>query len=592
MTLYTRNPIQRTLLWLLALICLVTLLPFLGDTLFNTRGEPREAIVAQSMLAHGNWILPVNNGVDIAYKPPLFHWFVALCSLPFGAVSEYTSRLPSALALTVMTLGVYSFYSHRRGSGFAFMSSLVMLSSFEVHRAGIACRVDMVLTCMMVMALFQLYEWVEKDMRRVPWWGIVFLSGAFLSKGPVGLALPCLVPAVFAWIRGKGFGRIFLSFLGVGLAACVLPALWYMSAWEQGGDRFLALVYEENILRLLGKMTYESHINPWPYNVLTLVAGFVPYTLLVVLSLFCLKYRKPRLKVSQWWGHFTRYIREMDDARLFTLLSFAIIFVFYCIPKSKRSVYLLPVYPFVAYYLTEYMLWLRRCHRGVVILFVRILAVLAILLPLAFVCVRFGCVPAGLVDSGDAAVPHNLLASLQGAPIGFMGWVAPVLPILLGGMCLCSVSSRKTPLAIGDVVGGGKRYIDPLKGSIALVICLLWSLDGLYLPIVLNGKSDKPVAEYIETLAPQGHVYSFRKDVVPGNPMHPFTINFYLGDRVVPFEAFRPKEGLLIVGDDAIEAFAERHPDYRTDLVRDFGHRSCDDHKYLKLYRFAQVPRP
>ena len=31
---------------LLALVCLVSLFLFMGDTLFNTRGEPREAVVA------------------------------------------------------------------------------------------------------------------------------------------------------------------------------------------------------------------------------------------------------------------------------------------------------------------------------------------------------------------------------------------------------------------------------------------------------------------------------------------------------------------------------------------------------------------
>ena len=73
------HPRQATLL--LALLCLCTLVPFLGDTLFNTRGEPREAVVALSMWQDGNWILPINNGVDMAYKPPFFHWLVALCSL-------------------------------------------------------------------------------------------------------------------------------------------------------------------------------------------------------------------------------------------------------------------------------------------------------------------------------------------------------------------------------------------------------------------------------------------------------------------------------------------------------------------------------
>ena len=63
---------QEKYAWLLAALCVVGLFLFLGESLFNTRGEPREAVVALSMLQDGNWILPVNNGVDMAYKPPLF----------------------------------------------------------------------------------------------------------------------------------------------------------------------------------------------------------------------------------------------------------------------------------------------------------------------------------------------------------------------------------------------------------------------------------------------------------------------------------------------------------------------------------------
>ena len=63
--------------WLLALLCVLSLLLFLGETHFHTRGEPREAVVALSMLNQGNWILPTNNGVEIAFKPPFFHWCIA-----------------------------------------------------------------------------------------------------------------------------------------------------------------------------------------------------------------------------------------------------------------------------------------------------------------------------------------------------------------------------------------------------------------------------------------------------------------------------------------------------------------------------------
>ena len=60
---------KRTYFLALAALCLIALFLFLGESSFHTRGEPREAVVALSMLERGNWILPVNNGVDIAYKP-------------------------------------------------------------------------------------------------------------------------------------------------------------------------------------------------------------------------------------------------------------------------------------------------------------------------------------------------------------------------------------------------------------------------------------------------------------------------------------------------------------------------------------------
>ena len=55
-------------LWLIIILAIVMMIPFLGLTDFNTKGEPREAVVAYTMLEHGNWILPINNGGDI--PPP------------------------------------------------------------------------------------------------------------------------------------------------------------------------------------------------------------------------------------------------------------------------------------------------------------------------------------------------------------------------------------------------------------------------------------------------------------------------------------------------------------------------------------------
>lgn len=125
-------------LWMVVILAIVMLMPFLGLTAFNTKGEPREAVVAYTMLEHGNWILPINNGGDIPYKPPFFHWCIAFFSLIAGHVSEYTSRLPSALSLILMVVGGFCFYAKRKdikSTEVSLIAAILTLTSFEVHRA-------------------------------------------------------------------------------------------------------------------------------------------------------------------------------------------------------------------------------------------------------------------------------------------------------------------------------------------------------------------------------------------------------------------------------------------------------------------------
>ena len=59
------------------LLSMLLLLPWLGETWFNSKGEPREAIVAVTMLQSGDWVLPLSFGSDMPYKPPLLAWMIA-----------------------------------------------------------------------------------------------------------------------------------------------------------------------------------------------------------------------------------------------------------------------------------------------------------------------------------------------------------------------------------------------------------------------------------------------------------------------------------------------------------------------------------
>ena len=130
---------QDSYAWVLAILCIISLFLFIGEAFFNTRGEPREAVVALSMLQEKNWILPVNNGVELAFKPPLFHWMIAAISFVTGAVTEYTSRMPSALALAVMVFELlWRRITGRPGQGMGDIKALFAVGMINPVVAGIS----------------------------------------------------------------------------------------------------------------------------------------------------------------------------------------------------------------------------------------------------------------------------------------------------------------------------------------------------------------------------------------------------------------------------------------------------------------------
>src|SRR5579871_5321250 len=94
------------------LLVLCVILFFYGLTegeLYRT--ETLRAIVAQQFLRSGNWLVPTLYGEPLFTKPPGMYAAIALCSWPFGGVSEWTARLPSALAATIAVFLFYSYFA-------------------------------------------------------------------------------------------------------------------------------------------------------------------------------------------------------------------------------------------------------------------------------------------------------------------------------------------------------------------------------------------------------------------------------------------------------------------------------------------------
>lgn len=491
---YTRK-IRPYAGWILVLVMAVMFLPRLGDARFNTKGEPREALVAVSMQQTGDYVLPTAYGHDIPYKPPMLAWLISSASVLTGGINEFSSRLPSAAAAILLMAGLYAVVLRRtRSITLAITAALVMVTSTEVFRAATACRVDMVLTACLVGALLCLFE--ARERRGKPgfsWFAALLMTGAVLTKGPVGMALPCLVMLIYFLLRGDSAWRSIWVLALTGLSSLVLPAVWYWLAWKEGGDEFLRLVAEENLGRLTGTMTYDSHLNPWWYNVITLVAGMLPYTLFALFAVFTRRYIKPRLKGT------VHALRVLQPLTLFALTAATVVFVFYCFPASKRSVYLLPCYPFLGYFIARLFLWTIKNKRW------QIEAYAWVIGSVVFIC--------AWTVWGLHIVESPIGMFLYNAQWGVVEWVSVWLTIVAGALVVWTAC---------------RRDLTTLATTLAATVCVYCLLSTTVLPPILNQKSDIKVADTIQRLELSLPVYTFNEDRL----MRWYTTAFYLDDRL------------------------------------------------------------
>lgn len=467
----------------LLIIAALLLLPWLGTTWFNSKGEPREAIVAMSILQSGDWILPVNYGGDIPYKPPFLYWLIAIFAKIFngGTVNEYVSRLPSALACIAMIWAGYRWSARLRGERFGLIMALVTLTSFEVFRAAIACRLDMVVTATMVISMYLLFDLRDRHSRhrKLKYLAVILLmSAGTLTKGPIGSLIPCMVIGVYCLLSGDNFWRTLWRLSALCLCSFILPALWFWAAARQGGDQFTALMLEENLDRVSGTMSYSSHEKPFWYNFVTLLTGMMPWTLLGLLSLTVVK----RL-----------HRRAQRPGALLAVLAIVLIVGFYSIPASKRSVYLLPVYPFIAYGVASLIIALQNSRA--LKSYVWILAILAFAVPIAVTLALCDIIPTG---------------KLQLWPLDWWMWPLLYLPLL---MSLLWMVNRR----------------DCTVFAMALPLTMLLTYAAVVQPTVLKPQSDKPLADKVEAEASSGTpIFSLNSP----DGFRLYSINYYSGDRL------------------------------------------------------------
>ena len=311
----------------------------LGKAPFHTKGEPREGLVVWQMAHQGSWILPRRDGptgMEVPSKPPLFHWLGAVTSLIRGSTDEWSIRFPSAALSLIALLCVFgagtALWSARAG----LCASLALMTMFEWARASTGARVDMTLTFGLQLALLSLLFFLRSRAAR---WLIPLYAGmavAVLGKGPVGVVLPALVMLVMvALTRDLSVLRQMRLARGA-LAVGVAAGSWYVLALIVGGWQFFyKQILAENIFTFFDSQKFGGgHRHPAFYLFGALLLGVLPWTAFL-----------PGLAARCWRQRRAITVR---DARVYLLVWILVVFGFYALAASKRSVYLLSLYPAVA----------------------------------------------------------------------------------------------------------------------------------------------------------------------------------------------------------------------------------------------------
>ncbi len=226
-----------------------------------------------------DWIVMHLNGAPWYVQPPLYFWIAAIFGKVWG-ISEWSLRLPSALATIAMAAAV-GYVVARVASGRAAILAATILSTALMQAVlGRLAIMDALLDLAVTLAILAWFRALRSGDGR--WWygGWVALAAGTLTKGPVALAMTLLVIvpwALWTWRSGRALtvppARRWA--IGFGLFA-VLLLPWGAALYRAAGPAaFNELILHYTVGRYLG--TIENQSGPLWYYVPVVILGFFPW---------------------------------------------------------------------------------------------------------------------------------------------------------------------------------------------------------------------------------------------------------------------------------------------------------------------------
>lgn len=286
------------------LLAALALFPFLGlgiPPLFDL-DEGAFTASTMEMFFRGDFLSSYLLGEPRHDKPILTYWLQAASVSLLGS-SEFTWRLPSALASSLWILATHGFVSRVRGEREGLAAALIIATAAGLTIITRAATADALLNLFLAGAGYATWLWLRERERR--WLYAAWLSMAlgFLAKGPIALLIPA--GTLFLWCATRRDWRSFLSWAlapGPVLLFLVVALPWFViQTWNEGPGFLAGFFFKHNLSRFDTPM--EGHGgNPFYYVPVVLIS-LLPHTglLLVALARLHTVWRDELLRFGLLW---------------------------------------------------------------------------------------------------------------------------------------------------------------------------------------------------------------------------------------------------------------------------------------------------
>jgi 4-amino-4-deoxy-L-arabinose transferase-like glycosyltransferase len=237
--------------------------------------EGRRILPGVTMLETGNWLVPYVGGKPYLRKPPMVNWLAAISFEATGHQDEWSARLPSVIAVLLLTLGAYLCSRRWLGEDHALLAAIAILSTVCLLDKGRLIEIEALYVASfglgLVVWLGARALWLRWILSALP------LGFGLLLKGPLHLLFFYGIVVLILWRQRRlSELRSFAQLCAVVLMVAIFTA-WAVPHLQTPEARTATKEWSDQFTGRLALQ--EFHWKDWLLNYPRALCNFLPWIL-------------------------------------------------------------------------------------------------------------------------------------------------------------------------------------------------------------------------------------------------------------------------------------------------------------------------